>query len=457
MKTTLLASALVSALCMFSSPAMTRPATPEAASTGAQPDSTAAQDTSSTDRSERKHSSKDKAKPEVQYPDTKRVEPKLDLTSEKDQKNLSQGLDAANAGDKAKAEQYLQPLVDSSKSKYAQALALQGLASLKYNDGDHKGAITLLQEALAKGVIPNDTYFQLQYMLAQFQMADEQYQNALETLTKWRAEGKKETADSYALEGNADYRLEKYPEAIAAIKKAMSLTDKPQAAWNQILMASYAQSGQTEQAAKLAEQQLATAPGDATALNNATAILMQAQKYPEAIALMEKARASGTLDTESGYVNLAKLYLITGQSSDDSKPNALKATQVLDEGVSKGIVTASADNYNLLGQAAELSDNIAAAVDNYGKAAALAKDGKPALRVGQLLLNQQKYSQAKGFIEQAIAKGLEHKGTAYMLLAESERGLKNQPAAIAAMKLAAQQPETAAKANAWLQKAGHAK
>ncbi len=462
MKTRLLTSALATTLCVFSGLAMARSSTPEASSAGAQPstsaqpDAASAEGSSADERSERKGQTK-AAKAEVQYPNTTRVEPKLDLSSEKDQKNLNLGLDAANTGDKAKAEQYLQPLIDSSKSKYAQALALQGMASLKYNDGDLKGAIALLQQSLANGVLPNDTYFQLQYMLAQFQIADEQYQAALDTLTKWRAEGKRETADSYALEGNADYRLEKYPAAIAAIKKAQSLTDKPQASWNQILMASYAESGQTDQAAQLAQQQLASTPGDATSLNNAVAVLMQAQKYPEAIQLMEKARTDGTLKTESGYVNLAKLYLITGQSSDDSKPNALKATQVLEEGTSKGIVTASTDNYMLLGQAAELSDNVAKAIDNYGKAAATAKDGEPALRAGQLLLTESKYSQAKTFIQQGIDKGLAHKGTAYMLLAQCERGLKNKPAAIAAMKLAAQQPETAAKANAWLKQAGNSK
>jgi hypothetical protein len=37
-----------------------------------------------------------------------------------------------------------------------------------------------------------------------------------------------------------------------------------------------------------------------------------------------------------------------------------------------------------------------------------------------------------------------------MLLAEAERGLKNKAGAIAAMKQAAQDPDTAAKANAWL-------
>lgn len=395
-----------------------------------------------------------KSKQEVQYPNATRVAPKLDLTSQKEQKQLNEGLDAVSTGDKAKAEQTLQPLVNGSKSKYAQALALQGLATIKYNDGDIKGAIALLQQSLANGVMPNDTYFQLEYMLAQFQLADEQYQASLDTITKWRAEGKKETANSYAAEGNDYYRLGKYPEAIAAIKKAQSLTDKPEASWNQILMASYAESGQGDQASKLAEQNYAANPNDPEALNNAVAVLMQAQKDPEAIQLMEKARANGTLKTESNYVNLAKLYLITGQSKDDPKPDAIKATQVLEEGMGKGVITSSADNEMLLGQAYEMADNVSKALDAYGKASATATDGEASLRAGQLLLTESKYSQAKGMIQQSIDKGVKHKGTAYMMLAESERGLKNKPAAIAAMKMAAQQPETAEKAKAWLKKAG---
>jgi len=395
-----------------------------------------------------------KPKKEVLYPNATRAEPKLDLTSEKDQKNLNEGLDAVNAGDKAKAQQMLQPIIDSSKSKYAQALALQGMASLHYNDGDYKGAISSLQRSLALGVMPNDTYFQLMYMLAQFQMADEQYQPALDTIAKWRAEGKKETADSYALEGNAEYRLGKYPEAIASINKAKSLTDKPQPTWDQILMASYAESGQDEKAAELAKNQLSSNPGDPNALNNAVAVLMQAHKYPEAIQMMEKARAEGKLSKDTQYVNLAKLYLVTGQESADPAPNATKAQQVLEEGMSKGVVKPDAETYVLLGQSAEIANNIDKAIGYYNKAQPLATDGEAALRAGRLLLSENKYSQAKGLIQQALDKGVKHKGTAYMLLAESERGLKNKPAAIAAMKKAAQDPETAAKAKDWLKKTG---
>lgn len=395
-----------------------------------------------------------KDKKEVLYPDTARVAPKLDLSSAKDQKSLSDGLDAVNAGDKAKAEELLQPLIDGSKSKYAQALALQGLASLKYSDGDLKGAIATLQKSLALGVMPNDTYFQLTYQLAQFQLADEQYQQSLDTITKWRAEGKKETADSYALEGNAYYRLGKYAEAIAAIKKAETLTDKPKDSWNQILLASYAETGQTEQATALAQKQLAANPNDAAARSNAVSVLVQAQKYPEAIQLLEKAKASGSLTQEKDRITLTKLYLLSSQESDDPKPGATKAAQLLSESLADKTVAASADNYKLLGQAYEIAGNSDQAIDAYSKAVPLASDGESALRAGHLLLVDNKFSQAKNLVKQAIEKGVQHKGTAYMLLAECERGLKNKPAAVAAMKLAAQQPETAAKARDWLKKAG---
>jgi len=394
-------------------------------------------------------------KPEPLYPNATRKEPKLDLTSQRDQKAINEGLEAANAGDTEKAEKDLQPIIDKSKSKYAKAMALQGLAGLKYQAGDVKGAIAMLQQALDLGVMPNDTYFQLMYMLAQFQMADQDYQASLDTLTKWREEGKKETADSYALEGNADYRLKKYPEAIAAIQKAKSLGTKSEPSWDQILMASYAESGQTDQAAKLAMQQVADAPNDATALNNAVAILTEAKQYPQAIDLMEKARANGTLKTETHYVNLAKLYLITGQSSDDPKPNAIKAAQVLDDGMNKGIVNKSTENYTLLGEAAQLADNNAQAVDNYVKASATASNGDAALRAAQVLITENKYTDAKKYAQEALDKGLtDHKGNAYMVLAASERGLKHKAEAIAAMKKAAEQPETAARAKEWLKQQG---
>lgn len=402
-----------------------------------------------------RHGDQDKdAKQQPLYPNATREEPKLDLTSEKEQKTLNEGLQAANAQDKAKATQLLQPIIDNSKSKYAKALALQGLASLHYNEGDIKGALDLLKRALDIGVMPNDTYFQLELRLASFYLADKQYQQAIDTIAKWRAGTKAEDVNAYAIEGNAYYQLQKYPEAIAALKKAQAMSGgKPNPNVDQVLLAAYADSGQTDQAAQLAQQQLAANPNDPAARSNAIATMVQSGNYAQAITLEEKAKASGSFD-EKDYVMLAKLHMMLAQQGTDSKANATKAAAVLDEGMSKGIVKPSAETYTLLGAAAYSADNTSKAIDAYRKAIPLASDGEPAIYAGKLLLNEGKFSQAKSLLSQGIAKGVKRQGAAYMALAQAERGLKNKPAAIAAMKKAAQDPDTAAKAKDWLKKAG---
>ena len=399
-----------------------------------------------------KHDAKDKK--EVLYPNATRKEPKLDLNSEKEQKALNEGMDAANSGDKDKANQILQPIADSSKSKYAQALALQALASAKYNDGDVKGGIDLLKRSLDNGVLPNETYFQLEYELAQFYLADQQYQASLDEVDKWRAEGKRETADSYALQGNAYYRLQKFPEAIAAIKKAQSMTDKPNSNWNQILMASYSESGQSDQAAQLAQQQLSANPNDPDALNNAVSGLIQAQKYPEAIQLMEKARSQGNLKSEKDYVNLAKLHMMKAQSAGDDPADTTAAVQVLQDGMSKGIVMQSSDNYKLMGDAHAIGGETDQALQMYRKAIPDAKDGEAAVAAGSILVTENKFSEAKSLLQQGIDKGVKHKGNAYLMLANANRGLKDKAGAVAAVKMASQDPETADKARTWLKKSG---
>lgn len=392
----------------------------------------------------------------AEYPNATRKEPKLAMKSEREQKNFNDGITAMQAGDDAKATQLFQPLAeDSGSSDYAKSLALQAIANIKFKAGDTKGAIAALKQSLDIGALPNDAYFNLELELAQFYLADEQYQQAIDTVVKWRQEGKRETAQSYGVEGNAYYHLQKYPEAIAALKKAQALSaGKPDPFVDQTLLAAYSDSGQTDEVAKLAQQQVAANPNDKTAITNAVASLAQTGKYDEAIALEEKSRAAGNFTDEKDYVMLGKLHLLLAQNGTDTEANAGKAEGVFEEGLSKGILKPTAENYNLLGSAAYMAGQTTKAIDAYRKAVPLSDNGESAIYAGSLLLNDGKYSEAASLLKQGIGKGVKKKGAAYMLLAEAERGMKNKAGAVAAMKMAAQDPDTAAKAKAWLKKAG---
>ena len=396
------------------------------------------------------------AKQEVLYPDATRPEPKLDPPGRRDVSKLNDGLEAASEGDAEKAQQLLIPFLDgSAKSRYGQALAMQAMANLKYTDGDTQGAIEMLEQAIATNALPNDTHFESLYQLAQLYVSEGEYEKASTALTTWRNEGRRETAASYALEGNIDYRLEKYPEAIAAIKKAKQIDPSAsKESWDQILAASYAESGQTDEAVALAKEQLARNPDDTTTLRNAVSMLVSAQNYPEAMQLMEEAQQRGALKDSRDWINMAKVYLVIGQSDENPKPYSDKAIAALDAGLAQGALQPGYEVYRLQGDAANIAAEDDRALAFYKKAAPFAEDGEAELRMGQILINQGKNAEGKAAVKSAIAKGVKQEGSAWMLLGSAETNTKNRGAAIEAMRKAAQFPETKAKAEAWLKQAG---
>ncbi|MDQ2972165.1 MAG: tetratricopeptide repeat protein [Rhodanobacteraceae bacterium] len=302
-----------------------------------------------------------------QYPNATRQEPKETSVNDKEAKALNDGLSAANSGDTAAAQQDLQAIADSSSNAYAKAKALQGLAQIKYNGGDTKGAIALQKQALDLNSLPNDDYFPALYTLAQMYVADEDYAQAVSTLDQWTQQSGKQSADAYALKGNAYYRLEKYPEAVAAIQKAKSMASQPKADWDQILIASYFAMDKYGEAGKVAEAALARDPNNGKLLMNVVQIYTNAKQYDKALPLLERARANGQINDETTYVNMAKLYYNIAVDGKDPKVNADKAAQLLEEGMGKGIVKPTADNYKLLGDAYNLAGDTAKADVAYDK------------------------------------------------------------------------------------------
>lgn len=395
-------------------------------------------------------------KQETKYPHATRKQPSNTGVSAKEGKTLNEGLQAANSGDSATALKDLQPIADSSSNAYAKSLAMLGLAQIKYRSGDTKGAIALQKQALDSNALDNDSYFQGLETLAQMYIADEDYTDALTTLNTWSKESGAQSADIEALKGNAYYRLQKYPEAVAAIQKAKSLSDKPQPSWDQIEMASYFAMDKYDDAAKLAEAALAKDPNNSTLLQNVIAIYINAHQDQKALALLERARANGQIKDEAGYMNMAKMYDNLGQSSDNPKPNAMKAVGVLKEGMSKGIIQPGFDSYKLLGDSYAIAGDYKDAVDAYGKAAPDAKTGEVDFLRGQMLENLGRHKEAKEALTQAVAKGgFKRMGAAYLTLGNAELALKEKSAAAAAYKQAEQDPETRADARRMLKQLGH--
>ena len=390
-------------------------------------------------------------KEETKYPNAARTAPKSDLSSSAEQKALQEGLDALNSGDDAKAQELLQKVADSSKSKYARGIAHEGLGNAKYNAQDFKGAIEEFKKLIELNSVGNDAYYDSMYYIAAAYAADGQQQAALDQIKTWREQGKRETAESYALEGNAHYQLHQYPEAIAAIKKAQSLTDQPKESWNNILMASYNETGQSAQATGVVDAELTKDPNNKQVIRNALVLYIQSNEYDKALALLDRERQQGLLTEENDYVSAAKFYANIAQGGD--KPQAaVKGAEVLQEGMGKKVVKATAENYKLQGDLYLIAQEQDKALASYTKGSPLAANGDMDYLRAQIVGAQQNYAEAKSLAQSAISRGVTKKGKAYLLLGKLNMALNDKAAAKTALQQAQADADTRAEATELLAK-----
>jgi len=296
-------------------------------------------------------------------------------------------------------------------------------------------AIARFQEAYQLDALPNNQQFQVLYNIAVMQIQSEKYDDALKTLADWFKVTGAQKSEAYALQANAYYRLDKYQESVDAMKKALSLTDKPNESYYQILMASYAQLEQYDEAAKVLEQQLAKNPGDVKLTTQLATVYVKGKQDQKAVDLLVAAKQKGLLTSESDYKLMGQLY--------DQLDKPKEGAAVLAEGFSKNIIKPSFEMYKLLGDSYALANDDAHAIEAYGKASALAKDGNVDYVRGSLLMNNDRMKEAVEALRQAIAKGsLKQPGEAQLILGDAENNVDNTPAAIAAWEKAKAYPST---------------
>jgi predicted Zn-dependent protease len=385
-----------------------------------------------------------------EYPNATRKDPKVEMSAST-QKDLNKALDLVNENKYDEAMPLLEKVAaDPKSSKYAHAMALYGEAQVANGKNDDATAIAKFKEAYALDALPNNQQFQVLYNVAVMQLQSEKYQDSLSTLTEWFKVTGSQKADAYALQANAYYRLDQYQPAVDSMKKALSLTDKPADTWYQILMASYAELEQYDEAAKVLEGQLAKDPNNAKLTTQLATVYVKGKQDQKAVDLLASAKQKGLLSSESDYKLMAQLY--------DQLDKPKEGAAVIAEGFSKGVIKPSFEMYKLLGDSYELANDDAHAIEAYGKASPLAKDGNVDYVRGSLLMNNDRNKEAVDALNQAISKGnLKQTGEAYILLGDAQNNIDNTAGATAAWEKAKAYPSTKQMAEQRLKnmKSGH--
>lgn len=303
-------------------------------------------------------------------------------------------------------------IANNDLNAYDHAFAAQ-LAGYVANDaGDTAAALAYWNKAIQFNGLDNNSHYQLLLNIVQLQVEEEKYADALATIDRVIKETNSQAPAVLVQKGNALYRLERYPEAIAVLKQVLAANPEGATLTNaqQLLMASYSESNQPGEAAKLAEQIAAKTPNDRTSQLNLANTYYQVEQYDKAAALLEKLRAAGQLTQEKEY----KLLVATYSQMDGKEKQTIS---VVNDGLQKGILKPDFNTYIALAQAYYYSEQIAPAIDAYRKAAPLDKNGETYLNLARLLWQENRVPEAKEAAKQAIAKGLKKPEDAKKILA----------------------------------------
>ena len=304
-----------------------------------------------------------------------------------------------------------QILGDGAANSYDRAIANRAIANAYIDQANYGKAIGFVQKALDENVLSNNDQYQMMLQMAQMQVSEDQTGPAIATLDRLIAETAEDKPEYEAQRGMAFYKSKQYPEAIAAIKKAMAGTDKPQASWLQIMIASYSASNQPKEAIEFAQKYLEQNPGDKDMMLNLSSLYMEAGQPEKAAATLDDARHRGLLTEASDYKQLYNLYgNIKGREKD--------SIAVINEGLQKGILKPDADLYTTLAQDYYFSGQEELAIDAYRKADAVSTNGEAALNLAKIYNMGGHQAEAKAAAELALKKGVSAPNEARVLLGQ---------------------------------------
>lgn len=333
------------------------------------------------------------------YADATRIAPDAKASAKVTPK-LKKMMDLYDADKGAEARAIADEIIaNGAANAYDHAFAAQIGGQIAYEADDTAGAMAYLKKALEFNGLDNNGHFGAMLMLAQLQLQEDKYAEALTTLDRFLAETKSQKPEHLVLKGNALYRLDRFPEAAAVLKQAIAATPEPKADWQQLLMATYFETGQGAEAAKIAEALAAKNPSDKRAQMNLAAVYLQGDMYDKAAAVLEKMRSAGQLTEDKDYRQLYSAYLnLEGKEKE--------AVAVINDGLAKGVLKPDFQTYLALAQSYYFSDQAGPSIDAYKKAAPLAPDGETYLNLAKALWNEDRIPEAKEAARQAIAKGV---------------------------------------------------
>jgi tetratricopeptide (TPR) repeat protein len=344
----------------------------------------------------------------AQLDEDRRARGRLYPVSPRVSRYLAAAAEETDAANTDEAMLLLTKLKPKRLNPYERALVYRLQGFVAYSAGDAQGAIDAFHKVLAEEILPLKDDVRLRFNIAQLNAGLQNWPDTIRALHDWFGYVQDSNPLAYYLLAIAHFQQDQIDKAIPNAERAVDLAPEPKEGWLQLLAALYIQTGNYADATPVLEELVVRFPKKLYWVQ-LTLIYGARENYRSSLAVQQVAYQQGLLTEDKELRRLARGYLY----ADLPHP----ASEVLAKGMDDGLIERDAEAYELLANSRIAAREYDAALPPLAKAAELADDGELYVRLGQVRLQREEWSEAASMFQKALDRGgLEKPGNALLLL-----------------------------------------
>lgn len=340
------------------------------------------------------------------------------------------------------AQSRLETITDKVKG-YERAMVFQTLGYAYAQQDDLDNALGAFEQALDTGALPRQAHEDLMLNTGQIYMANRDLDKAIETLLKFvEITCKPVPPEVHLALASAYAEREEFRLALQQVNIVLEKAAAPQPQWLQLKLALHYELEEFVQSAQTLLQLIVLQPENKENWRQLAGVLMQIEREDDALAVLAIAERQGFLVSEDDIKNLANMYLML--------EIPYKAASLVQQGIDRGTVSPSTDNYQYLSEAWISAYEWEAAERALEQAASNADDGELWQRLAQVRIEKEDWVGAWDALQAAIKSGVADVGEAEFLLGIAAYHSGDTGAAIAALRRSVRHESYRAQAQQWL-------
>ena len=372
---------------------------------------------------------------------------KTPAMSERVYQRLSDAQECAEAEDMECAMETLERVRNmNGLNSYEVAQMWNFYAFIYFGQDNYPEAMRAYEMVLQQEELPLGMETATRYTLCQLYFQEERYQESVDMLDTWFLIAQTPGPEAYVLKAQIYYSLEDYRAGIEPINRALEVAVEQnkelQENWYRLLNVFYYELEDYPNVIQVLRTIIDSWPKEEY-FTQLSAIYGQEGNNEAQLGLYEAAYEAGWLDQGNEQVQLSQLLL--------QADAPIKAAHILELGLEDGTIESTEDNYRILAQAWQLSQEDEKAIDPLSRAAALTDTGELDLRLAQSYQNLLRWEDCVDSGREAIDKGeLRREDQAYMILGACLFEQEEYSAARTAFNTASEDSRSRNAANSWV-------